>query len=266
MRSSLQSEKVVKSLSTAKVLTVCQSARCPNISECFDSKSIAILVMGEGCTRGCVFCSISSGSVAILDPIESFKVHKLIEEMNMNSTVITSVNRDEIFDGGAYHFLRCVLEAQRHKAEMGFEILIPDFKHHTKFVSSCFKIAPVKTLNHNVEVIPRLYSHVKIGGEYINSFLLLHQIKTFTVKVKTGLMVGFGESFGEVLSVLREVSEVTELLTIGHYLPPLTGHEDPDELLHPNIFKIYEGLSVEFRFLWAMVNVMARSSFKRILS
>ncbi|WP_080872119.1 lipoyl synthase [bacterium endosymbiont of Pedicinus badii] len=206
-----------------KLNSVCQEAKCPNLQECFSRKIATFMILGNICTRKCKFCSVSKGKPNTVDEKEPIKLAKLIKKIKLQYVVITSVNRDDLKDGGANHFLKCIQKIRKYNSKVKIEILVPDFRNCAKKAIKIFGKNLPNVFNHNIESIPRIHKIVKPDSNYENSINLLKDFKKQYPKIptKSGIMVGMGETKEELYSVFLDLFRVgVEILTIGQYLPP----------------------------------------------
>ncbi len=244
--------------------TVCQSARCPNIWECFSRKVATVMILGERCTRNCRFCAIESGTPAPLDEDEPCRVAEAVRELGLRHVVITSVTRDDLPDGGAGHFARVVQEILSGSRQSTVEVLTPDFAGRTDVIEQIVEEGPV-VFGHNMETVPRLYPRVRPGADYNRSLGVLRAAKGFShdgLLTKSGLMVGLGETFEEVVDVLRDLRDVDcDIVTIGQYLQPTAQNLPVEEFVSPERFKELEKTAYEIGFLAAFCGPFVRSSY-----
>ena len=245
--------------------TVCQEASCPNIAECFAGGTATFLIMGPGCTRACPYCDIDfDKSVRALDPTEPLRLAEAVARMGLSHVVITSVNRDDLVDGGASQFVECIEEIRKRSLGTTIELLVPDFCGDWDALSIVMSAGP-NVLNHNVETVPRLYKKTRPQGSYKRSLELLKLVKDNWKKVytKSGLMVGLGETDEEILEVIKDLnSNQVDIMTIGQYLSPSNKHLPVDRYVTPeqfNYFRIYgeENLG----FLQVISSPLTRSSY-----
>ena len=245
--------------------TVCQEASCPNIAECFAGGTATFLIMGPGCTRACPYCDIDfDKSVRALDPTEPLRLAEAVARMGLSHVVITSVNRDDLVDGGASQFVECIEEIRKRSLGTTIELLVPDFCGDWDALSIVMSAGP-NVLNHNVETVPRLYKKTRPQGSYKRSLELLKLVKDNWKKVytKSGLMVGLGETDEEILEVIKDLSSnQVDIMTIGQYLSPSSKHLPVDRYVTPeqfNYFRIYgeENLG----FLQVISSPLTRSSY-----
>jgi len=216
--------------------TVCQEANCPNRGECFNSGTATFLIMGPNCTRSCRFCDIATGKPLPLDPLEPKRVARAVELMKLKHAVITSVNRDDLPDGGASQFVKVIRLLRRQDNKLTIEVLTPDFRGNEEAILAVLDAAP-DVYNHNVETVPRLYKSVRPAAKYEQSLRLLELISGKHVSVKSGLMVGLGETVDELVEVFRDMKRVgVEFLTIGQYLSPSKKHHEVIKYYSPSEF------------------------------
>ena len=245
------------------IVTVCEEASCPNISECWSKKHATMMIMGEICTRACGFCNVSTGKPNKLNPMEPFNVALSIKQLNLTHVVVTSVDRDDLIDGGVGHFVETVKQIRKISPKTTIEILTPDFLKN-KTASEIISKANPDVFNHNLETVPRLYSEVRPGARYFHSLKLLYEVKSFNVKVftKSGLMVGLGETKEEIFQVMDDLrSANVDFLTIGQYLQPTKKHLPVKSYVTPKEFKLYEKVALSKGFLLVSSSPMTRSSY-----
>ncbi len=241
--------------------TVCESARCPNMAECWARRTATFLILGDICTRSCRFCAVKTGRPTGLDQMEPFRVADAVKQLDLRHAVITSVNRDDLDDGGAAIFAETVRQIRKKSPGCRVEVLIPDFKGDPTALSILLKARP-DILNHNVETVPRLYRTVRPQAKYERSLWVLEESKRQGLVTKSGLMVGLGETRDEILAVMRDLRGVDcDILTIGQYLQPTKEHLPVDRYVHPDEFAFYkkEGLKMGFRFVES--GPLVRSSY-----
>ena len=241
--------------------TVCESARCPNMAECWARRTATFLILGDICTRSCRFCAVKTGRPTGLDQMEPFRVADAVKQLGLRHAVITSVNRDDLDDGGAAIFAETVRQIRKKSPGCRVEVLIPDFKGDPAALSILLKARP-DILNHNVETVPRLYRTVRPQAKYERSLWVLEESKRQGLVTKSGLMVGLGETRDEILAVMRDLRGVDcDILTIGQYLQPTKEHLPVDRYVHPDEFAFYkkEGLKMGFRFVES--GPLVRSSY-----
>ena len=243
--------------------TVCQEANCPNITECWSKKHATFMIMGDTCTRGCAFCDVKTGKPNQLDSFEHLKVSKAVKELNLNHVVITSVDRDDLEDGGAEHFKKVVLEIKKNNLNTTIEVLTPDFLRKGNVFKKVLESEP-DVFNHNIETVPSLYLNVRPGSRYYASIKLLESVKINKPKVftKSGLMVGLGEKKEEVLQVMDDLRTANvDFLTIGQYLQPSSKHYPLQRYYHPNEFKELKDIALTKGFLLVASSPLTRSSY-----
>ncbi len=231
--------------------TVCEEARCPNIAECWNNRTATFMILGDVCTRSCGFCNVKIGMPSELDLDEPRRVVDSIKELNLKHAVITSVNRDELEDGGANIFKECVRLLRDEKLDCTVEILIPDFKGDTNAFEIIMQ-SPPDILNHNLETVKKLYHAVRPQAKYERSLNLIHWFKNRGIKTKSGIMVGIGEKTGEVIELMKDlINHGCDILTIGQYLQPTKQHLPVDRFVTPEEFAMYktEGLKLGFKIV-----------------
>jgi len=242
--------------------TVCEEASCPNIGECWSKKHATMMIMGEICTRACAFCNVSTGKPNALDPFEPFNVAKAVSTMGLNHVVITSVDRDDLADGGAQHFAEVIQAIREASPETTIEILTPDFLKKDGALEVVVAAKP-DVFNHNLETVPKLYTSVRPGARYFHSLRLLQRVKELdpSIFTKSGIMVGLGENKDEVAQVMDDmrVADI-DFLTIGQYLQPTIKHHAIDRFVTPDEFKAYEKQAYNKGFLMVSSSPLTRSS------
>ena len=244
--------------------TVCEEASCPNIGECFGKGTATFMIMGDKCTRRCPFCDVGHGRPDPLDVNEPENLAKTIARLKLKYVVITSVDRDDLRDGGAGHFVECIRKTRELSPGTTIEVLVPDFRGRDDRALEILKAAPPDVMNHNLETIPRLYKEARPGSDYAFSLNLLKKFKALhpDVPTKSGLMVGLGETDEEILQVMRDMREHNiDMLTIGQYLAPSMSHLPVRRYVHPDTFKMFEAKAQEMGFSHAAVGAMVRSSY-----
>ena len=247
-----------------KLHTVCEEASCPNIGECFGKGTATFMIMGDKCTRRCPFCDVGHGRPDPLDANEPENMAKTIAALKLKYVVITSVDRDDLRDGGAGHFVECIRKTRELSPGTTIEVLVPDFRGRDDRALEILKAAPPDVMNHNLETIPRLYKEARPGSDYKFSLNLLKKFKALFphIPTKSGLMVGLGETDEEILEVMRDMrAHDIEMLTIGQYLAPSTSHLPVRRYVHPDTFKMFEAKAYEMGFTHAAVGAMVRSSY-----
>jgi lipoic acid synthetase len=244
--------------------TVCEEATCPNIGECFGKGTATFMILGDICTRRCPFCDVGHGKPLPPDVAEPEKLAKTIAAMKLRYVVITSVDRDDLKDGGAQHFVDCITQTRLHSPNTVIEVLVPDFRGRMEIALDAFKAAPPNVMNHNMETVPRLYKQARPGADYAHSLLLLKNFKQHhpDIQTKSGLMVGLGETDEEILQVMRDLRDHdVEMLTIGQYLAPSGHHLPVSRYVHPDIFAMYEREARAMGFSHAACAPLVRSSY-----
>ena len=251
-------------LRTNKLVTVCEEASCPNIGECFGKGTATFMIMGDKCTRRCPFCDVGHGRPDPLDVNEPDNLAKTIAQLKLKYVVITSVDRDDLRDGGAGHFVACIEKTRALSPHTQIEVLVPDFRGRDDRALEILKAAPPDVMNHNMETVPRLYKEARPGSDYAFSLNLLKKFKALfpQVPTKSGLMVGLGETDEEILDVMRDMrAHGINMLTIGQYLAPSGHHLPVRRYVHPDTFKMFEEKAYEMGFTHAAVGAMVRSSY-----
>ena len=247
-----------------KLNTVCEEASCPNIGECFGKGTATFMIMGDKCTRRCPFCDVGHGRPDPLDVNEPQNLAKTIAALTLKYVVITSVDRDDLRDGGAQHFVDCIRAVRELSAQTHIEILVPDFRGRDDRALEILKLAPPDVMNHNLETAPRLYKEARPGSDYRFSLNLLKKFKALhpSVPTKSGIMVGLGETDEEILQVMQDMRDHhIDMLTIGQYLAPSSSHLPVRRYVHPDTFKMFEAKAYEMGFSHAAVGAMVRSSY-----
>ncbi len=244
--------------------TVCEEAACPNLNECFSGGTATFMIMGDVCTRRCPFCDVAHGRPAPLDAEEPDNLARTIASMKLNYVVITSVDRDDLRDGGAAHFIACIEAIREQSANTGIEILVPDFRGRMDVALDIFHKAPPDVLNHNLETVPRLYKQARPGADYKWSLQLLKRFKAEhrDVPTKSGLMLGLGEEIDEVLDVMKDLrAHNCEMLTLGQYLQPSPHHLAVQRYVTPEEFEDLRIEGEEMGFKNVASGPMVRSSY-----
>ena len=244
--------------------TVCEEASCPNIGECFGKGTATFMIMGDKCTRRCPFCDVGHGRPDPLDTEEPGNLARTIGALKLKYVVITSVDRDDLRDGGAGHFVECIRQVREHSPATRIEILTPDFRGRLDRALEILNAAPPDVMNHNLETVPRLYKEARPGSDYAHSLKLLKDFKALhpDVPTKSGIMVGLGETEEEILQVMRDLrAHDVDMLTIGQYLQPSEHHLPVRAYVHPDTFKMYEEEAYKMGFTHAAVGAMVRSSY-----
>jgi lipoic acid synthetase len=243
--------------------TVCEEARCPNIGECWQHGTATFMILGEVCTRACAYCAVSHGRPAAADPEEAVRVGKAIETLGLSYVVITSVDRDDLKDGGAAIFADTIRETRARRPECRIEVLIPDFRGNEAPLRTVLDARP-DILNHNVETVPRLYRMARSGGRYPRTLELLDRSRTYApaIPTKTGLMVGLGEAHDELVATFKDLRDVgCQILTIGQYLRPSAAHTPMERYYHPDEFRALKQIALELGFVHVESGPLVRSSY-----
>jgi len=252
-----------KIINKKKVYTVCQEASCPNISECWSKKHATFMIMGDICTRACSFCNVKTGKPTFLDPLEPMKIADAIRELNLKHVVITSVDRDDLKDGGADHFAKVIFETRKINKETTIEVLTPDFLRKGESYKKVVNANP-DVFNHNIETVPSLYRAVRPGSKYFNSVNLLKSVKEINKKIftKSGIMLGLGEKKDEIIRVMEDLLFANvDFLTIGQYLQPSAKHFPIKRYVHPDEFKEFKEIALTKGFLIVSSSPLTRSSY-----
>jgi lipoic acid synthetase len=247
-----------------KLHTVCEEASCPNIGECFGKGTATFMIMGDKCTRRCPFCDVGHGRPDPLDMDEPEKLARTIAALKLKYVVITSVDRDDLRDGGAGHFVDCIRKTREYSPDTRIEVLVPDFRGRDDRALSILREAPPDVMNHNLETTARLYKEARPGSDYQFSLNLLKKFKEQVpgVPTKSGVMVGLGETDEEILQVMRDMrAHAIDMLTIGQYLAPSGHHLPVRRYVHPDTFKMFEREAATMGFTHAAVGAMVRSSY-----
>ena len=245
------------------LVTVCQEANCPNITECWSKRHATFLIMGDTCTRACAFCDVKTGKPGKLDLLEPFKISSAVKKLNLKHAVITSVDRDDLDDGGANHFYNVILETKKNNPKTTIEVLTPDFLRKGDSYKKVIEGKP-DVFNHNIETVPGLYKKVRPGSRYFASVELLKNAKKInkTIFTKSGLMVGLGENKDEILQLMDDLrSAEVDFLTIGQYLQPSVKHHPLSRYYHPDEFKELESAAKSKGFLLVSSSPLTRSSY-----
>ena len=246
-----------------KLNTVCQEANCPNITECWSKKHATFMIMGDTCTRGCAFCDVKTGKPNTLDKLEPFKISKAVKELSLNHVVITSVDRDDLEDGGASHFKNVVIETKKNNPNTTIEVLTPDFLRKGNSYEKVLESNP-DVFNHNIETVPSLYLQVRPGSRYYASIKLLENVKKIQPKIftKSGLVVGLGEKKDEIIQVMDDLRTANvDFLTIGQYLQPSSKHYPLQRYYQPNEFTELKNIALSKGFLLVASSPLTRSSY-----
>ena len=251
-------------LRSQKLVTVCEEASCPNIGECFGKGTATFMIMGDKCTRRCPFCDVGHGRPDPLDADEPDKLARTIAALGLKYVVITSVDRDDLRDGGAAHFVACIARTRNLSPQTQIEVLVPDFRGRDERALDILCAAPPDVMNHNLETVPRLYKEARPGSDYAFSLQLLQKFKARQphIPTKSGLMLGLGETDEEILAVMQDLrAHGVSMLTIGQYLAPSSHHLPVRRYAHPDTFKMFEQQAQAMGFDHAAVGPLVRSSY-----
>jgi lipoic acid synthetase len=243
--------------------TVCTEANCPNRMECYNKRTATFMILGKNCTRNCTFCNVTKKEPEVVDVNEPVNVAKAVEKLNLKHTVITSVTRDDLKDGGSAHFAEVIKEIRKLNKGVTIEVLIPDFNGDEQALKNVV-IAKPDVINHNVETAPSLYKKVRPMAIYKRSLELLANVKAMdnSILTKSGFMLGLGETEGDVIGILKDLRDVKcDIVTIGQYLAPSSKHHPIIEYIHPDIFKKYETIGLEMGFKHVASAPLVRSSY-----
>ena len=257
-------KKLKAILREQQLFTVCEEASCPNLGECFGNGTATFMIMGEICTRRCPFCDVGHGRPLALDANEPVKLAETIHAMNLKYVVITSVDRDDLRDGGAKHFAQCIQQVRQRNSEIEIEILVPDFRGRMDVALEIINNSPPDVFNHNLETVPRLYKQCRPGSDYLWSLNLLKRFKEKhpNVPTKSGLMLGLGEEIAEVIEVMRDMREHNvEMLTLGQYLQPTQHHLPVERYVTPEEFDELYKVGMDLGFKQVASGPMVRSSY-----
>lgn len=264
MPDSARFQEIKQILRENKLHTVCEEASCPNIGECFSSGTATFMILGDICTRRCPFCDVAHGKPLPPDVNEPANLARTIAQMRLKYVVITSVDRDDLRDGGAQHFVDCIQAVREQSPEIKIEVLVPDFRGRIDVALEILKSAPPDVMNHNLETVPRLYKQARPGADYQNSLDLLKNFAELypNVPAKSGLMLGLGETDEEILAVMRDLrAHNVTMLTLGQYLQPSPHHLPVMRFVTPERFAQFEQEALAMGFTHAACGPMVRSSY-----
>lgn len=254
-------KQVKRLLQQHRLHSVCQEARCPNITECFHSGTATFLILGDVCSRHCLYCNIHSGRPKILDPDEPKRLIQAVKELNLQYVVITSVTRDDLPDGGASIFQECINRLHQEISHIRVEVLIPDFQGNWAVLAAVTQAKP-DVLNHNMEVVQPLFAHIRPQGNYHRSLELLKRAHDTNLTTKSGFMVGVGESWDHIIALMKDLRAVhCQRLTIGQYLQPTKNHWPLDRYYSPEEFKQLELIAYDMGFEHVTAGPLVRSSY-----
>jgi lipoic acid synthetase len=255
---------VKRILREANLHTVCEEASCPNIGECFGMGTATFMILGDLCTRRCPFCDVAHGRPNPPDAEEPLHLARTIAALRLAYVVITSVDRDDLRDGGAGHYADCIRAVREHSPNTRIEVLVPDFRGRMEKAFDTLRLSPPDVMNHNLETVPRLYRQARPGADYTHSLNLLSEFKArhADIPTKSGLMVGLGETDQEILEVMRDLrAHGVTMLTIGQYLQPSAHHLPVTRYVHPDVFAMFEREANAMGYAHAAVGPMVRSSY-----
>ena len=256
--------EIKRILREQKLHTVCEEASCPNIGECFGKGTATFMILGDICTRRCPFCDVAHGRPLAPDAEEPRHLAETISTLNLSYVVITSVDRDDLKDGGARHFVDCIRAVRGKAPRTTIEVLVPDFRGRLERALEVLSAAPPDVMNHNLETVPRLYQRARPGGDYTHSLELFSLYKKYSPEIpaKSGLMVGLGETDDEILAAMRDLrARGVAMLTIGQYLAPSAHHLPVERYVHPDTFAMFEQEAAAMGFRHAASGPMVRSSY-----
>jgi lipoic acid synthetase len=251
-------------LRSHRLHTVCEEASCPNIGECFGKGTATFMIMGDKCTRRCTFCDVAHGRPEPLDADEPLNLANTIAALKLAYVVITSVDRDDLRDGGAQHYVDCIRAVRERSPATKIEVLVPDFRGRLERALEILETAPPDVMNHNLETVPRLYKVARPGSDFSHSLKLLQEFKRRVpnVPTKSGLMLGLGENDDEILQVMRDMrAHDVQMLTLGQYLAPSTAHFPVQRYVHPDTFAMFEREARAMGFSHAACGPLVRSSY-----
>lgn len=256
-------EEVTELMRSSKLVTVCEEARCPNLGECWSKKTATYMIMGDTCTRSCRFCAVKTGKGGALDPDEPRRLAESAAVLGLKHTVVTSVNRDELADGGSHHFAESIHWLRKLLPETIIEVLTPDFLGDKNNIRTVCDAKP-HIYNHNIETVPRLYRKVRPQARYQRSLELLRYVKEYdqNIYTKSGFMVGLGETRDEIVALLEDLkAHNVDAVTIGQYLKPGKNYLDVAEYIHPDVFVEYKEIGEKMGFLFVASGPFIRSSY-----
>jgi lipoic acid synthetase len=256
--------EIKKALRDNRLHTVCEEAACPNLSECFNHGTATFMIMGDLCTRRCPFCDVAHGKPQPLDAEEPLNLATTIAAMRLKYVVVTSVDRDDLRDGGAGHFAACIREIRKLSPNITIEILVPDFRGRLEIALNILSQQTCDVFNHNLETVPRLYKEARPGADYRTSLQLLQRHKQLApaIPTKSGLMLGIGETKAEIVQVMQDLlAHGCSMLTLGQYLQPSKEHLPVKEYIHPDQFKRYADIAKNLGFKQVASAPLVRSSY-----
>jgi len=264
MGNNAEVKRIKEKLRQHKLASVCEEASCPNLGECFSHGTATFMIMGDICTRRCPFCDVAHGRPNALSADEPRELAEAITDMGLKYVVITSVDRDDLRDGGAQHFADCIRETRQRSTTIQIETLVPDFRGRMDIALEILTQTPPDVFNHNMETVPRLYKQVRPGADYAWSLELLRRFKEARpeIRTKSGLMVGCGETNEEIIEVMRDMrAHNIDMITIGQYLQPSRDHLPVDRFVTPDEFKEFETIAKELGFSHVASGPLVRSSY-----
>ncbi len=264
MGNNAEVKRIKEKLRHHKLASVCEEASCPNLGECFSHGTATFMIMGDICTRRCPFCDVAHGRPNALSPDEPRELAEAITDMGLKYVVITSVDRDDLRDGGAQHFADCIRETRERSDTIQIETLVPDFRGRMDIALEILTQTPPDVFNHNMETVPRLYKQVRPGADYAWSLELLKRFKEARpeIRTKSGLMVGCGETNEEIIEVMHDMrAHKIDMITIGQYLQPSRDHLPVDRFVTPEEFKEFETIAKELGFSHVASGPLVRSSY-----
>jgi lipoic acid synthetase len=264
MGNNAEVKRIKEKLRHHKLASVCEEASCPNLGECFSHGTATFMIMGDICTRRCPFCDVAHGRPNALSPDEPRELAEAITDMGLKYVVITSVDRDDLRDGGAQHFADCIRETRERSDTIQIETLVPDFRGRMDIALEILTQTPPDVFNHNLETVPRLYKQVRPGADYAWSLELLKRFKAARpeIRTKSGLMVGCGETNEEIIEVMHDMrAHDIDMITIGQYLQPSRDHLPVDRFVTPEEFKEFETIAKELGFSHVASGPLVRSSY-----
>jgi lipoic acid synthetase len=264
MGNNAEVKRIKEKLRHHKLASVCEEASCPNLGECFSHGTATFMIMGDICTRRCPFCDVAHGRPNALSPDEPRELAHAITDMGLKYVVITSVDRDDLRDGGAQHFADCIRETRERSSTIQIETLVPDFRGRMDIALEILTQTPPDVFNHNMETVPRLYKQVRPGADYAWSLELLKRFKEARpeIRTKSGLMVGCGETNEEIIEVMHDMrAHKIDMITIGQYLQPSRDHLPVDRFVTPEEFKEFETIARELGFSHVASGPLVRSSY-----
>ena len=253
--------EMLKLVKDNKLHTICESGKCPNIGECWGVGTATFMILGNTCTRSCQFCNVATGKGDVLDNLEPFKVAQSINMMGIKHAVITSVDRDDLSDGGSGHWAKTVQIIREFNPDTTLETLIPDFQGKTDQLDTIINVAP-EIVSHNIETVKRLTKEVRVQAKYERSMFVLEYLKKAGMKTKSGIMCGMGETEEEVIETLKDLrNSNVSIVTLGQYMQPTVRHLKVAEYVHPDTFKIYKEIGLELGFEYVESGPLVRSSY-----